>query len=328
MLPITISQAIKECLNEIKKISQTCEQNLPYKAWLSLLESLLKNKEIIVKKENTNGVHVLSFNALSWVSADVVYVAGLNESLMKNNAHNFISHFDKSSIKDNMGFFLKEENPHLLHQTIQYFIQQNRKKLILSCSQFDFLGGSLTPDSLWLKWHYQYVNKKQDNNTYSHTASQLTAWDKQQRKATVDDILNPRSLSAPSVQLMEQSIKEDSGALPLIPYCKKDVKKMSVSYLNDYVSCPFVYFAKNVLELWSGPEKDDIDRPAMQKGSLLHTLFEKLKSKQPQTFLEEPLSTLIEDIKNEQELKSDFKKLHPIMWEKEKLYFLKNQKTF
>ncbi len=325
-----VLKKIKECLSEIKTLSHIFKQNLSYKLWLSLLESLFKSKEIVVKNKDLKGVQVLSFNALSWVSAEVVYVAGLNESLMKNPSYNLISQFDKSFIKDSMGFFLKEENPHLLHLTIQHFIQQKRKKIILSCSKSDFSGGSLSPDSLWL--YYQHTQNNHNpphkdicHHTHNDTPLKLTVWDQQQRKSTVADILNCKKQLAPSVKLIEQSLKEDVGTLATKFYCTNSLNKISPYKLHDYVSCPFVYFAKHVLHLWSGPEKDDVDRPAMQKGSLLHALFEKLKSKK---HVPQILSPFIEDIKDEQKSNPDFKKLHPVVWAKEKLYLLKKAKHF
>ncbi len=324
-----VSKSIKNFENYFLASIKICKDLMPYRSWLSLLESFFKKKEVCIRAENAEGINCLSFNAIGWLSAESVYIAGLNESNMNKELNQLFSDFTVHSIRDDLGFFIKLDNPNFLQQTIKHFIQQDRKKVILSCSRFDFSGKALNPSSLWIEWNHQLcrlANKEIDDGK-THTP-QIATWDRLQRKKTVKEILVNRKPPFPSDDLLEQSLKEDLGEHLLKPYCEKSINKLSCSTLSDYIKCPFVYSIKKLFGLWSGPQRDDVDRSFIERGFLIHSLFEQLTDEDKKVFSEEEILTLIKKIISEKQSHKKIKKLNTVMSEKEIKYLARKIHQF
>ena len=295
---------------------------LKWQAWLSLLEFHFKNTEITLpKSSHINGVHCLSFNALNWVDSDFIYIAGLSEQNMLTHKHNLISSLEVHSLTDDLGFHVKIEPSNKLEQVIDCFIHdQQDQHLTLSFATTNFLGTPLNPSCLWLEKALEH-----QKNTHQFDNLELTSWDKQQRKSTVKEIL---SLTEDS--LSEQSIKEDIGHKTPPLFFEGQIKKLSASSLDLYVKCPFIFTAKKIFHLWDGPERD-MDIPAMDRGNMLHKLFEILKNKKldlEEVKSRETILKIIGEIKFNSDFKKEMRKIHPIIWEREKNILLKKTLRF
>ena len=135
------SQALKECVNDFLQSAQSItDLRLKGQDWLKLLKFFLRKKERKIHTESPEGINCLSFNALSWVEADFIYIAGLSEQNLKTNNHNILSSLSARSITEDLGFFIKSEPPDKLEQVISCFIRQGHKALTLSFSSSDFSG--------------------------------------------------------------------------------------------------------------------------------------------------------------------------------------------
>ncbi len=80
-------------------------------------------------------------------------------------------------------------------------------------------------------------------------------------------------------------------------YCKVDETfdySLSVSVLQDFVKCPFIFSARKVYGLRSEPEWD-IDLDYMSRGNLIHKLFPKLLEKINEELCDEDILKLIEE---------------------------------
>ena len=247
------------------------KMSLPYSSWLKLLESGLNNKELTIKKEASQGINCLSFNALSYLSTDFVYIAGLNEQNLKTSSHSVLSASLADSLTQNLGFAIKwEPVDNKLEQIVSHFMDQEHKEMVLSCATSDFEGLPLSPSFLWLK-----KAKEQGHNIQHFSTPQNTLWDQQQKASSVQDILQPFNISPARISLIQQSIEEDQGKKTPSAFLKDKVDKLTVSLLEDYTHCPFIFLAKKHFDLWDGPEKD-MDMTALEKGILIHKLFETL----------------------------------------------------
>ena len=247
------------------------KMSLPYSSWLKLLESGLNNKELTIKKEASQGINCLSFNALSYLLTDFVYIAGLNEQNLKTNSYSVLSASLADSLTQNLGFAIKwEPVDNKLEQIVSHFMDQEHKEMVLSCATSDFEGLPLSPSFLWLK-----KAKEQGHNIQHFSTPQNTLWDQQQKASSVQDILQPFNISPARISLIQQSIEEDQGKKTLSAFLKDKVDKLTVSLLEDYTHCPFIFLAKKHFDLWDGPEKD-MDMTALEKGILIHKLFETL----------------------------------------------------
>ena len=72
---------------------------------------------------------------------------------------------------------------------------------------------------------------------------------------------------------IEQSIQQDQGKRECAPFCRNTIKNLSVSSLDNYIKCPFVFAAEQIFHLENEPIRD-IDIPAPEKGIFVHKLFE------------------------------------------------------
>ncbi len=319
-----INKAIKECVNDFLKITKTVTGlQLQWQTWLNLLEFIIEKKEVAIHEGNPNGINCLSFNALGWVESDFTYITNLSEESMKTNKHNVISSLSAYSIMENLGFFIKSEPADKMEQIISGFIHQKHKELVLSFSSTNFSGTPLTPSRLWLA---KAIEHKKDINHFDIPGT--TLWDRQQRKSSVKEILSHRKMEHTPWELMEASIKEDLNHKVSEVFCQKEIKNLSPSSLDDYVKCPFIFSAKILFYLWDGPDRD-MDIPLSERGSMVHKLFEILKTKYNTTSpSEKDILQIIEEIKTSKKFKQQIQKIHPVIWEKEKSWLLKRALIF
>lgn len=317
-----VHKSIKECLNDFAQPTNTVTQlKLKWQTWLSILELLLKKKEIEIHEGNPNGINCLSFNALGWVEPDFTYIAGLSEQNLKTEKHTVISSLEAQAIMKDLGFLIKNEPTDIMEQTISHFILQGHKELVLSFSSTDFLGTPLNPSCLWLE---KAIENKKDINHFD--IPHLPSWDQQQRKSSIKGILAHHNIKQSESELINQSIQEDLGNAEVIPFFQNKIKSLSPSSLNDYIKCPFIFAAKKIFYLWDGPDRD-MDIPPTEHGSIAHKLFELLQLKQKKDFSRSEILQIIESIKQSKNFEKT-QKIHPIIWEKEKKYLLKKAMIF
>ena len=313
--------------------------SLPYASWLKLLERFLKFKEITIKKEEGSGINCLSFNALSYLESDFVYIAGLSEQSLKTGPLAILSSSEADFLTQSLGFFVKCEPLDKMEQLISHFIKQNHQELVLSFATSNFEGLPLSPSFFWLK-----KAKEQNFDIKPFSRPQETKWDKQQQEIKIDtphktkrSVLN---INPDRLFLIKQAIKEDQGKKERPAFLKNSINKLTVSLLEDYTDCPFIFLVKKHFGLWDGTDKN-MDISPLEKGILIHKLFEIiiLKLKKEEEITKNQLSEIIEQLWTEQNQaqtpqnskEADTKNrttLHPLIWEKEKARLLKKALRF
>lgn len=312
--------AIKECLNNFTQLKKT--ERLSWQSWLQLLEYLVKQKEIETHEENPQGINCLSFNAINWLESEFVYIAGLSEQNIRKKKHNIISSLEAEAITEDLGFFIKTEPADKQEKIISHFIQQPHEELLLSFASMDFLGTPSNPSHLWLEYAIKY---KKDINRFDTPG--ITLWDEQQRKTSIKEILLNTEINDKQIDLVNKSIQNDLGLTKSSPFYQKKVKDISFSSLNNYVTCPFIFTAKNLFHLWDGPNRN-IDIPPVERGMIIHKLFEKLLSKKKTIISKKDISQIIDQIKTNKEIRIKLQKVHPLIWEKEKSWLIQKALLF
>ncbi len=334
---------VTECLKSFSSTRSSLKTlHLNWSAWLSLLEYFILKKEIEIKSGNLSGINCLSFNALSWVDSDLIYIAGLSEQNMRVAKQSLLSALEAHSFTKDLGFFIKTEPADKLENIISCFIHQEQKDLILSFSSTDFLGTALNPSCLYLE---KATEHKKDIRHFDIPG--ITLWDEQQRKPSVQEILSHHNMEQSQLKLIEQSLEEEKGYKNPAPFFQKEIKRLSPSSLESYIKCPFIFAAQKVFHLWDRPKRD-MDIPALEKGSLIHKLFEILKVQIPinrkeeekqaetnkniytiqESLSEQEIEQIIENLKNNKSLKPFIQKIHPLIWKKEKARLLKKALNF
>ena len=304
-----VDKLLKDFLKSVDK-SFVVSTHSPWQAWFSLLETAIKNEEIEIQTADTDGIHCLSFNALAWVSADFVYIAGLSGQNIKT--HTLISELSAGAVREDLGFCLQSDPIDKMEKIISWFIHQQKKGGVLSYSTTDFMGQAVSPSRLWLE-------KAEQKNKKHFDSPGLTHWDRQQQQNSLKDIIYGTELKQidktqkEKLSLIQQSIEEDLGEREPSPFCQGEIESLSPSSLESYIKCPFIFTAKKLFKLTDQPEKD-IDISALDRGKMIHYLFEQIiKLKKSHT---SEILSIIEDIKTQ------MKNIHLVIWEKEKLYLL------
>ena len=320
-----LEQPIKECFDQIIKWDKIFYSKLEWGTWLSLFEALIKNKEVLIYKEQTQGIHCLSFNAISWLEADYIYVAGLNEQYMKQGSQHIMSLLDADSLIQDIGFFVKLNSANFLEQTISHFVEYHPGDKTLSCVASNFYGVALNPSSLWLE------KKQQRKELDMLNVAPQTTWDREQRKPTIKDILTQRTKPFPSERLIEQSLKEDRGEILPPHYALNSLssmKHLSHSLLNEYVKCPFIFVANRLIGL-KDSDMLDMDRSPVEQGSLVHALFQKIiEDYSSLSISKEQLLKTIDALYSDELVNKNLSPIHPVMKEKERVYLLKKAQQF
>ncbi len=318
-----VTQAVEECVHELSQSAKAlARESIRWKNWLSFLETSFRSKEVTKKNENPNGVHCLSFNAIGWLDADFVYIAGLNEQNMAPQHSSPIPLADALSIQKDLGFFLQSTPHDKLEKIISQFIDRNQKQIILSFASSDFHGNHFNPSSLWLKKALSYKKPHQEMDTPG-----TTLWDEKQKRKKVSEILVDQKFQNSNKSLIEKSIEEDMGRSKLPSFQPNSLKKLSASSLADYVRCPFIFASKNLFGLWDEPIQD-VNMSFLDRGRLIHKIFEKLKKEKESDISESDILYLIESIKEDKEFESQLRFLHPVSWEIEKKSILKIAQLF
>ena len=324
---LDIQTAIKDCVHQIIKWQDRGHQSVNWEMWLILLENILKSREVLIQPEATTGIHCLSFNALGWLDADLVYVLGLNEQKMKQNRELSLSTLQADTIMQDMGFYIKE-NTDYLRSSILHFVQHYKGDIVLSCPENDFYGAALNPSGLWLEFYHAQKNKV----SLQPLQPPKTAWDKQQRQRTVTAILQDKALSTVQIQRMEETLKADSGESALSAYYLNSLDQfphLSHSLLSEYVKCPFIFAAERLFDLWGG-EVRKIDRPPNERGHLIHRLFQEIKKEWPggASLSEKQMMNRIEALYEEEKSKQKIFPVHPVMKKTEQSVLLKKAIAF
>ena len=344
-----IDQSVKDFFERFSNLTDfKKEVRLAWQDWFNLLKFFLKRQEVKIKEENPKGINCLSFNALGWVESDFIYVAGLSEQNLKSEKHNIISVLEAESITKDLGFFIKSEPIDKPERIISHFIHQKHKECILSFSSTDFLGTPLNPSHFWLE---KAIELKK--NIHHFDTSGVTMWDKQQRKPSIEGILSCTNKPKFQLKLMEQSIIEDQGYIK--PFYQKKVKNLSPSALDSYIKCPFIFAARKIFHLWDGADRY-VDIPIIERGVMIHKLFEVLQKLPEKEVSEKDILQIIEKIKTSEEINLknfslDFEdkvysdgekqqkdysnkismrkhKVHPVIWQKEKFWLLRKTMIF
>ena len=308
-----LTRKMKEILSDMTK---SMNIHLPFSSWLQLLTSYFKETEIPLTEEQPNGVKCLSFNALEWLSADFIYIAGLSEQNLKNQKPHFISSMEADLLNEDLGFFSKIEPIDNLEQSISYFIQKEYRKIVMSFSTTSFLGEPLNPSAIWLK-------KAVEQNSSSMNRPGPHRWGQISQKTKIKDILALRKFTPEQLNTIETSLNQDAGKKNLQPFFTKNskdfIKKLSASSLKDYAKCPFIFAAKNLFKLSDEPLKD-VDISYKDKGNIMHELFHELKKENTQNINTKEIIKKIIDKR--------IKNTYPTILENEKSYLLKKAYDF
>ena len=265
------SQSI-EGLTKILKSFVENTQGLPLlKAsyWLEILEDIISKATWPLQKANLFGVYISDITSLDHLFVENVYIMGLSEQGLQSKVRSSIlTNVDIDLINNQLGFSLESTEKAPLEFYTDRILANPYIHKVITYPESDFMAEILTPSLLWLQ------NQKEIKLSQEPA---MTLWDTYQNKAVhqhLHDHLSSSSWSQDQNTILKNIHNE------LKPQQSQEITSytpniLSVSSLERYHKCPFIFYAEDVLKLSSRPALD-IDVDPLDKGSLMHALLSHL----------------------------------------------------
>ena len=268
--------------------------------WLELLEQIISSTHLSVQDFSLHTLQIADLPVANKWFAQKIYILGLSQQGLKAQRPSLLSNADVLSLRSQLGFSLDlpERSPLEVHADL--ILSNPDTDKVISFAETDFMGRSLTPSLLWLKasppqttqtpyltlWDV-YQKKANCVKTAKQTFTRLKKWPQKHLDTTLQTLMR------------DQHLQEDA----LLP--SYIVEKISVSGLENYHKCPFIFYAQDVLKLKSFPAFD-MDVQALHQGLMIHELLAELTKEpfQPQR-TDQELDSMIDHYLNK----------HPIVME-------------
>lgn len=226
---------------------------LPTNIWLEYLTAELRRADVMIKAEGVSGIQIENLVSSANIDAPFVYIMGLKDSSFRGGQKTSILESDIRSLSEFTGFNLTSQDRSNLEFYLKWFLMKPLKFCILSYASTDLSGKIEAPSLVWLQKALEA--KKDIKKTDAHG---LTRWDEIQAQ-TPDNAI----------------IKRDLGFAPFETLPVNFELGLSASGVRNYKTCPFVFFAQNVLRL-AERQPFDLDLDSMDMGKLLHKVLENL----------------------------------------------------
>lgn len=250
--------------------------------WLSYFKQRLAKAEQVLVDEADEGIHLLGFSSAEWLSVSHLLTLGLSEQDLKHPSNLIVSPFEAQRLNQDLGFEMEYTLDQLECHWAWVSTKEFRNQVHLS-SGVNFVGEDITPSKYWLKAAYS--------------------------AQSVNNIRAPRRIRWDELALeLGQGFKNSEIVETPIP----DVT-ISATTLKSYWKCPFTFFAQKGLRLTDQPTLD-FDLDPMNKGRLMHGVFERLiQDWGVIEWSEESILSLIDEVRSEQKIEIGEERMWPTM---------------
>lgn len=241
--------------------------------WVYYLEKLIAKNEIKVREKQSFGIYCENLSSSLRLPSKKIYVLGCVESELKTVSKSNLSLQDVLALARDLGFHINLPDQDSLEFTLRWLVNDKHRFIVLSSPMTNFSGGVESPSLFWLS---QKVNKQQDPEQVD--VPRLSLWDRLQLSLD-ENQLEFKQWPAEQFETTKDLIKNEYEGLAASEVQIHDYISLSVTQLERYASCPFIFLSEKLFKLSDLPDVDlDLDR--MTHGRLMHALFEEL-SKEP-----------------------------------------------
>ncbi len=238
--------------------------------WFSHLNNIaIKTEEKI--QDSWAGIQMTDLHSSENLQATHVVLLGLNESALRRSRKLGILPRDLWSIQKELGFSLPLIEDVSAEFDAQWLLESRGKNFILMCSLSDWRGANTSPALIWIKNNLAAV----DVNEGVHVPGEIM-WG---------------NLATDVVTSMKLELKGETDLKGRRP------AKLSVSSIEDYLDCPFIYTAKKIFHC-DDSEYVDIEIGHQTGGRLRHRILERLLER-PLDWTESELEALVEEVSDE-----------------------------
>lgn len=273
------------------------EVKMPFSQWLKYLQSLTSKIEVSERKlaeglicENLESFH-------PW-DQEYIFVLGLSDDNMKGHQSLCaINYYEVSSIGQSTGFYFQRPEAKSLEIKLHQIMHSTvPAKVQLSFAEADFLGGLQAPAKLWI---LKALDKAVDIQKIQNP--DFCQWDYIQRQGP-EELKDFRKYDSKQFGYQYTSIKQDMGLEPP-DQVEVDLSSvnLSVSKMESYLRCPFIFTSEKLFSLQDLPDLDlDIDH--MTSGKVMHALFEKIVNSKDFSYNQDRVQKYIEEICEKEEI--------------------------
>lgn len=261
------------------------------------LEAMLAQEFTVKPTSWRNGVRLLTPTAARGLSFRVAFVVGLNEGVLPRLTPSGWLLREETVQDSALAHFLPTNHQQLLRERLLFLHLLNtaREKLILTCCQTDEEGETVNPSSFWddvknLLPKGQPVKEVETQSLLAplctvHTAAQerevaakiQAAWARRRAGRARNGYLGP-----PEARLLRAKLGE---------------RPFSISALEEYGICPFLYFCRRWLKIDPFTEPEVIPSRLVEGGIAHLVLKEFFHRHRGHTLQRKDLDTYIEEIR-------------------------------
>lgn len=282
-----ISWAIKFVFSDIEGIQAVLTQlmiespatlTLNLKSWLSYLASIAAQTELTIGEGSSCGVHILSLNAAASLSLKHVVLIGLSEKKLKLQSHTSMNSADVQKIASDLGVYLNSPDRTYYECLVDRVLQLTSRSSELYYAASDFAGEPQAPALIWLQ---SALLQKKDIEKYD--IPNPTRWDEIQLGAMNNEMVH--------AVLMDLGLKVPE------PLAHDLELKYSISQIEKYITCPFIFTTEKLFHLSDLPDVD-LDIDAMTSGRLIHGVLERIMVEPVQFDLnQQKIANLVDEVR-------------------------------
>lgn len=276
-----------ELISLLKELVATSSlvTELKMKDWISYLESLMAQKEYVLKENHQQGVQVCSLMSSQSQVADYKFFLGLSEEMLAVKNRSLISGREIARLYSDCDIEVTSFEESYYEWEIKWNLESSGKKhyLLMPMSHFD--SSLQTPSRFFLE--LEGVLGLDHRHLHSFPQTRLDSMQNLYSLEGVDSRVKKK-------MRLEFELDENSE----IPW-NWSKATLSASQLENYLKCPFIFVAEKVFHL-RDEEALDIDVSARDRGTLIHALFKVLLDREDRSNLtEEDLNSILEELKKE-----------------------------
>jgi ATP-dependent helicase/nuclease subunit B len=277
------TEIVQMILREILQNASALNK-MKWAEWLAYLETVTSSKEYCISKANSQGITVTKLMSAHQEGVKFRVFIGLAEEAIRKHNKTQLSGQDYFELGKDLGFYLDNPEQTDLDFELRMLAQQESQHDVLSFGATDFTGDLCSPSKFWIS----FEEKKEEL-----CSPMETRWDEIQHT----DLLNLRPWIKEYQTELNRRINQDLGKEQLENLCMSKLPSMSISAIETFLECPFIFAAQRAFKLKDYPEIDlDVDHRT--RGQLAHALFENLTI-EPMRFdwTEKELSEILETIR-------------------------------
>lgn len=271
-------------LSELRYLVQSYSSNRRVERlvdYSSIISDLLSDKNYaLTSAHEENKIKILDYLEARGTVYEYIFALGLSENivpntdvsdpLIKNNERYFINNITKNKIfKLNNEHIESEENLVNIvlsgskHVFASYVSQDNKGRAVQPSyvlDGFKIVKDDIESDKKIITEHdkYKYLISRLDNAPNAYLENE--------NRFIINGIVSEKTRDTKFAKLTE-----NEGLVTDLEYLQS-INKFSVTELETYGSCPFKYFASQILKLKYPEEIEDDPRP-LDKGSVYHKLL-------------------------------------------------------